>query len=170
MLIQLDTYLFRWLFGLAEKHREMAAAAVWITNTSSRIFHVTYAVFILWQLLGGDRRIVPSILGPASAYIAARALRLISNKDRPYVALEIESRISHDEDSSFPSMHSTSAFVIATSIWYVNPAVGIAAVFLAAITGLSRVMVGVHYPVDIAVGMALGVSMSIAAFTYAPLL
>lgn len=169
-MLRLDTHLLRWLFSLAEEHRKIAEAAVCITNVSSPIFHVTYALLLLWQLLGGDRTIVPSILGPAAAYVAARALRLISHRDRPYVALEIESRISHDEASSFPSMHATSAFVIATSVWYVHPPAGIALLFLAAITALSRVMVGVHYPTDIAAGVVLGVSMSIIAFTCVPLL
>ncbi len=65
---------------------------------------------------------------------------------------------AHRRDS-FPSGHSLTAFImaalwvflIARSLW-----LRLTLIILAALVGLSRVMVGVHWPVDVLVGAALG--------------
>lgn len=63
--------------------------------------------------------------------------------------------------TSFPSGHSTTAFAIAFAVliatWSSSRRwVGLVALGYAAMIGVSRVYVGVHYPTDIAAGAALG--------------
>lgn len=59
---------------------------------------------------------------------------------------------------SFPSGHTTTIFVAAALLWlhFTSPWVRVPALALAALVGLSRAVVGVHWPVDIAAGMAGG--------------
>jgi undecaprenyl-diphosphatase len=57
---------------------------------------------------------------------------------------------------SFPSGHTTTAFAAAMVFGFLAPRwFGVALVFAAAI-GMSRVVVGAHYPTDVAGGIALG--------------
>jgi diacylglycerol kinase family enzyme/membrane-associated phospholipid phosphatase len=58
--------------------------------------------------------------------------------------------------TSFPSGHSASAAAFATAVGLERPALALPLVPLAAGVGVSRVYTGVHYPVDVAVGMAVG--------------
>lgn len=64
---------------------------------------------------------------------------------------------------SFPSGHSANAFAIAMTLYFYNRKMGIAALALAVLVGLSRVFVGVHWPSDVLIGAVLGVSAAFAA-------
>lgn len=59
---------------------------------------------------------------------------------------------------SFPSGHTTTIFVAAALLWlhFTSPWVRGSALAIAALVGLSRTVVGVHWPADIAAGMAGG--------------
>src|SRR3989339_442841 len=63
---------------------------------------------------------------------------------------------------SFPSDHTTLAFAVAVSVLMINRRLGIPALIVAAVVGLSRVFVGVHFPIDVLVGAALGTSWAVA--------
>jgi undecaprenyl-diphosphatase len=58
---------------------------------------------------------------------------------------------------SFPSSHSAAAFAIAFTVVFFHRRFGLALVAAAALVALSRVFVGVHYPLDILVGGAFGI-------------
>jgi undecaprenyl-diphosphatase len=59
-------------------------------------------------------------------------------------------------NSSFPSGHSTFAFALAFSIFWYDKKSGIIFIILAILVALGRVLVGVHYPLDILFGALLG--------------
>jgi undecaprenyl-diphosphatase len=61
--------------------------------------------------------------------------------------------------SSFPAGHAATAFAGATVLAYVVPRVAPLLFLVAALIGLSRVYVGVHYPTDVLGGAAIGVAV-----------
>ena len=63
---------------------------------------------------------------------------------------------------SFPSGHSATAFACATVIAWASPRLAVPAFVLAALVAWSRVYAGVHWPLDVIGGSALGVLVSIA--------
>ena len=63
---------------------------------------------------------------------------------------------------SFPSGHSATAFACATVIAWGSPRLAVPAFVLAALVAWSRVYVGVHWPLDVLGGAALGVLVAIA--------
>lgn len=67
---------------------------------------------------------------------------------------------------SFPSGHSATAFVFAgiVSLTFHRLPVTLAALALASAVGVSRIVVGVHWPVDVLGGAALGWACAAAAF------
>ncbi|MGS0693693.1 phosphatase PAP2 family protein [Shewanella sp. 0m-4] len=58
---------------------------------------------------------------------------------------------------SLPSGHTAAAFVMATSIYFIYPQLFYIAVAWALAIGLARVVLGVHYPLDIVAGALLGI-------------
>jgi undecaprenyl-diphosphatase len=66
---------------------------------------------------------------------------------------------------SFPSGHATIAFACATVIAWQVPRLAFPAFALAAAIAWSRVYVGVHWPLDVLGGAALGVLVATALLT-----
>jgi undecaprenyl-diphosphatase len=64
--------------------------------------------------------------------------------------------------SAFPSGHATTAFACATVIAWASPRLAVSAFVLAALVAWSRVYVGVHWPLDVLGGVALGVLVATA--------
>ncbi|MCC5909735.1 MAG: phosphatase PAP2 family protein [Clostridiaceae bacterium] len=152
------------LFNLVEESPLIGNMMVVITSWSSRIFALIYFIGIGVLLLRKSKQIIPFTIAPATAFIAVQFIRYIYLRPRPFVALDIESLINHAPNGSLPSMHTVSAFVIGMAIWHLHKRLGKYVLVLAAITGLSRVMVGVHYPLDILLGALLAIAISFSIF------
>lgn len=163
----LDELIFQWFFALSTQNPLIGSVMVNITNWSSKLFAAIYIMAIVVLLLNKSKKVLPLLLGPAFALIVVQVIRYFYVRPRPFVAFDIESLIPHAANGSLPSMHAVSAFVIAMAIWCVNKNIGKYVLILAVITGMSRVMVGVHYPLDIVTGALLGVLISLFAFKIA---
>jgi undecaprenyl-diphosphatase len=80
----------------------------------------------------------------------------------PLVYPEPRPLVPTPHTGSFPSGHSATAFACATVIAWASPRLAVPAFALAALVAWSRVYVGVHWPLDVLGGAALGVLVAIA--------
>lgn len=108
---------------------------------------------------------VRAALGCAAAWFANQLFGLIFFRPRPFVSLRgvHELVVKPATDKSFPSDHSTLAFVIAFSVAFERPYLGAVVLLLAALVAWGRVFVGVHYPTDVFVGAVVGCLWALAA-------
>ena len=83
---------------------------------------------------------------------------------RPAAELLPEHRrlVKRPTSSSFPSGHSASAAAFATAALLENPGAGAALIPLAGAVAYSRVHTGVHWPTDVAAGVAIGTAAAVA--------
>ncbi len=63
---------------------------------------------------------------------------------------------------SFPSGHATASMAVALAYAAVFPSLAMPVLALAALIGISRVVLGVHYPGDVAAGQALAITTHLA--------
>lgn len=93
-------------------------------------------------------------------------LKNLIGRNRPFIQLNLIPLINPPFGYSFPSGHSLSSFIGATSIFNWNKKLGIFAYILATLISISRVLLSVHYVSDIFVGALLGIIISYASYIF----
>jgi undecaprenyl-diphosphatase len=85
------------------------------------------------------------------------AVKRIAGRPRPFAELAgLEPGDTTLDRFSFPSGHSLHAAAFAVLLLAWDTLAGLAAMAFAAVVGVSRVMLGLHYPSDVAAGFAIG--------------
>lgn len=100
-----------------------------------------------------------ALLAALLAYAARSGLGALVGRARPFVALpdtQLLIPMDHLYDS-FPSGHAALSFALAYIVFKHDRDWGIAFFILAAVVAVSRVFVGVHFPVDVLFGAVVGI-------------
>ena len=94
-----------------------------------------------------------------SRFIITEPIKRIFHIARPYVTLENAKKLIGENGNyvSFPSGHAAIFFALATAIYFFNKKWGIVAFIAAILVGLARIYVGVHWPIDVLAGAAIGI-------------
>lgn len=94
-----------------------------------------------------------------SRFVFVYIIRFFYYHPRPYLVLQnINWLIKKETESSFPSGHAAFYFSLATGVYLYNKKVGYVYFVLAGLMGFARIFVGVHWPLDILTGAALGIA------------
>ncbi len=86
-------------------------------------------------------------------------LKNIARRVRPWLLFEeLRPLVYEGDPNSFPSGHTSAAFAAAVAWAYTLPKrwLRVAGVVMAVLMGLSRLYVGVHFPVDVLCGVLVG--------------
>ncbi|MCF7832686.1 MAG: phosphatase PAP2 family protein [Candidatus Marinimicrobia bacterium] len=90
-----------------------------------------------------------------------RVLKNTIRRVRPFNAHdEIENMVYPLDEFSFPSGHTSAAFLVAMIIAHFTPFLAIPMFAFALLVGMSRIYLGVHYPSDIIGGAIYGTGMA----------
>jgi undecaprenyl-diphosphatase len=120
------------------------------------------------------RRVAIAVWSALAALVAVALVQPIANaadEQRPFVGQPWHPLIHHAADVGFPSDHATAAGAIAIGLIFVSWQLGLITLLLAFLIAFSRIYVGVHFPQDVAAGLALGAAVAvIGVFVVVPLL
>ncbi|MGW6455309.1 phosphatase PAP2 family protein [Streptomyces sp. NPDC055078] len=134
------------------------------------------ALFVVawWRARGGSSRaIAVAVLAPlatATGYVVSESLKSVVDEERPCrtVTDAAASLVTCPPtgDWSFPSNHAAIAGAAALALALAWPRIALLTVPMALLMAFSRVFVGVHYPHDVLVGLAVGAVVAVV-FTLA---
>lgn len=106
------------------------------------------------------RAVIYTLLSLAWAFLIDQIINLVFVRARPAISHpgDVKQLSVTVDPTSFPSSHTIFVFAIATSFYLSGyKRLGIALYILSAVVGLSRVVAGAHYPIDIFAGVLFGV-------------
>jgi undecaprenyl-diphosphatase len=87
-----------------------------------------------------------------STWFISQLIKSITAIARPIVSNPIV--IEHGY--SFPSQHAALTMVVAVVIYSINKRLGMILLGMSLLVGISRIILGVHFPIDVLVGWGLG--------------
>ena len=153
---RLDKNGYRFVVRHGQEHGLQPLALTLSTSGNGPVYLYVAVLFLLLDSQG--ETLLNSLL---AAYLIELPLYFVLKnmvrRQRPCHALADGIAIFEPADKfSLPSGHTAAAFVMATSIYFVYPALFYFAILWAIGVGLSRIVLGVHYPLDIIAGAILG--------------
>ena len=129
------------------------------------VVFLAYPLYLVILCIQMDSKLFRAIFVPAISFVAVTVFRKIINAPRPYEKFEIPPVIAKDtKGKSFPSRHVFSVFMIAMTIFYSYPGLGILTGLLGVGMALIRVYGGVHEPRDVVAGAVVGILCGVVGF------
>jgi membrane-associated phospholipid phosphatase len=132
---------------------------MWLATQLGNMLAALLAALLL-LVLDYRRLALEIIIGTLTLWLLVEAIKALSDRDRPFLALDKARVIGwRDKGDSFPSGHTTQVFFLMTLFvhYFQLGFVATAALYaVAALVGFTRIYVGAHYPRDVVAGVVLG--------------
>lgn len=149
--------LFFLIFNLSQK---------WAMLDRFMIFATDYLLYlslflILFLALKGKikerKAFLLILISMPIAILLIKFIHIFINEPRPFVTFNFQSLADNNPDASFPSRHATIMAVIAFAYAYFKSNWTLLLLLLTVLVGISRIYIGVHYPLDVLGGFLAGV-------------
>jgi len=161
--LEFDRAIMLWINSLSGHLPVLDNVILSIANDYFAIITSCLVMMALWTGVREpeNRRYLQKGIMVASASLGTSQgmVEIINNiwvRQRPFQELDVNLLFYAPTDPSFPSNSASVLFGLAWGIFFYNRKAGTILLAIAGIHGLSRIYVGVHYPLDILGGAALG--------------
>ena len=166
-MLTIDENIFLWINGLAGHFAPLDWLLQGVANDYFILVSLCLVLLALWLWGGGAKQrdknqravICASLsLGIAQGFVSI--CNIFCFRTRPFDVLPTNLLFYQPTDSSFPSNSVTVVFAAAFAIFLVNRKAGSFMLALAGLHAFSRVYVGIHYPLDVLAGAAMGTAIA----------
>ncbi|MPY89936.1 MAG: phosphatase PAP2 family protein [Luteitalea sp.] len=163
-LLSLDASLFYWINALPHPAL-LNAFFVWLSRATAfpGTLWILLGLVVAWRSGARRRGLVRLVWALTLASILSTyVFKPLLDRPRPFRTTTAVTVVGFAPgDNSFPSGHATSAAAGAYALTLIAPELRAASWVVAALVGLGRVYLGVHYPLDVAGGWLLGVFVAV---------
>lgn len=154
-----------WMFislNNSSVHANLVRFCRLISKTGDGFLYVALAAWLFWQPGTAHYLLKAMVLAFALERPLYFVLKNAFKRNRPQQAINnFRSVITPSDQFSFPSGHTSAAFLVATLVGYFYPDFSLGLFIWSVLVGFSRVVLGVHFPTDTLMGMVLGVSVAL---------
>lgn len=123
------------------------------------LIYITLFLIFVFAIKGGikeKKALIITLITFPILVLLIKITHIFIVQQRPFVEYDILPLVAPLKDTSFPSRHASIMFTIAISYIFYKSKWSPLLLFLATWVGISRIYVGVHYPIDMAGGVAFG--------------
>ncbi|WP_019419933.1 undecaprenyl-diphosphatase [Paenibacillus sp. OSY-SE] len=161
--------VFRAINDLGKQFASLNPVAVFVAEYM--LYFLVLGMLVYWFTRTGKNRMM--VIQAGLAFVLAEILGKMAGQlythHQPFAELpHVNKLIEHAIDNSFPSDHTILFFSICVSFWLVRKKEGWLWLGIACCVAVSRIWVGVHYPVDVAAGAMLGIVSALFIYWSAP--
>lgn len=129
------------------------------------VLFLGYPIMVIYLVAVWDLRFIKVLTIPAVTFLAVTVMRILINRPRPYEKYSFTPVFPKDtKGKSFPSRHTTSAFIISYAFLYICPVLGVVSMVISAFLSFLRPVVGVHYVSDVLGGFLVSSLLGIVFF------
>jgi undecaprenyl-diphosphatase len=159
MVKSLDFYLFHQLNQFALKNLWLDTLFIFF----AQYFEYILLFILLLFLVRSYKKYWPMVILALFAAILARfgiaeMIRYLLPRFRPFVENSVNLLINYPVgEPSFPSGHTSFYFALATVIYFYNKKAGVGFFLASFLISVSRVISGIHWPLDILIGAFVGI-------------
>lgn len=135
------------------------------------VFFLAIIVILFWFTKNKENKIM--LICGSIAFILAEVLGKVAGllhfNHQPFAVLSNTNQLIEKAiDNSFPSDHTILFFSFCMSFWLFKKGKWIVWILLAILVGVSRIWVGVHYPLDVIAGAFIGITSAIIIYFTVP--
>lgn len=163
-ILRLDQQVFALLNSITNKIDWLDSVfkftAVWF------VYAVPFFLFGFWFLYGQKEKLIAlrvTFFGLAGWLVINNLIGLVWFRKRPFIKLiDAKELIFHQPDKSFPSDHATLGFALAIGFMLAGyKKLGYFFLIWTLVFSTARVVVGVHFPLDVVAGFVVGGAMAL---------
>ncbi|MFQ5661897.1 MAG: phosphatase PAP2 family protein [Candidatus Paceibacteria bacterium] len=161
--------IFRFFNDFALRSECLDAVIIFLTDHFGLILIAGLIVFIALHKNSKIRfkHAATIIIVALFAWGIAKAIKFFYFSPRPFEALQnVNLLFEHGGGDSMPSGHATFYSALATSFYFYHKYLAIIYIIGAILIGLSRIIAGIHWPLDILAGYALGGLIGYIAYRF----
>lgn len=165
LLTNIDEQVFYWIANRPNNQANKCGSKIFrmISRTGDGyVYAILAGILYSTDDLHGTPFVYTALLAYALELPIYVLLKQTIKRPRPCdLRFEFEAHIVPSDKFSLPSGHTAAAFLMATVLAHFYPSVGILAYGWASLIGLSRLVLRVHYPLDVIAGAGLGTLVAI---------
>lgn len=156
-MLSIDLILFNLINGLSGKHIWLDTLAVFGADSLGYI--LIGCLIILLAI--NTRKYWPVIWRSVLAVVISRLflteiIRFLWPRPRPFIAESVNLLIEKNPTPSFPSGHAAFYFALSFVLFFYNKKIGLFFLIATLLMTISRIFVGIHWPLDILAGAVVG--------------
>lgn len=170
MSIFSNTNIFGVINQAAGQSATLDLLMLWVTHYVPYFMVALVVVYMVWVYPRRDTynalhrvgQILEYIVTLTTTFVVVQFIKVALAHPRPFVVLSETILLVPDQAGySFPSMHTALTVAVAMSVLVHHRRLGKLLLLFALLVGLSRIYVGVHYPVDVLAGGLIGAVIAV---------
>ncbi|GED18245.1 undecaprenyl-diphosphatase [Aneurinibacillus migulanus] len=166
---QFNIDAFRLINDLGKQYPYLNPVIVFLAEYM--LYFLCLSIVVYWFTRTNKNRmmVIQAVIAFILAEILGKMAGQFHSHYQPFAVLpHVNQLIEHDIDNSFPSDHTILFFSVCISFWLVRKKGEWLWLMLPLCVAISRIWVGVHYPIDVITGALLGVISALFVYWLVP--
>ena len=155
----INEVIFRFLNNFASQDKLFDAIIIFLTDSFGLLLIFGLLIFLFTHKHKEDnlRNIFVILISAIIAWLISKAIKFFYFFPRPFETLDnVNLLFEYGDGDSFPSGHATFFSALATSFYFYHKYLAIIYIIGAILIGISRIVAGIHWPLDIVAGYIIG--------------